>query len=328
MNLDDSAKVAREIEERNRKKRLVITSILLCMVLMAGLGILIFFIVLKDNNTLKIYVNNVQRAIPATLFVDDNGVKYVNVNNMSSLLGVTYTRGKYQVYDEDENSCYLTSLHEVVALTAGEKTYSKFLVDEAESQLKQERMQDEIKVYGQLLTISSEQGTEEVHNLKYPIQANKNGIYVAFDDLATMFNLRVIAENEFRIKFYSLSTLYASALKTATKLGYPVPSYSYENMRGLIDYYFVAGESSSRVGVINTRTSSVVISCTYDRIIYLQNAKEFFIYVNDSCALFSNEGKSIIKPSEFDDISVLDQGKTTADRLYMVKKNNKYGVKS
>ena len=75
MNLDDSAKVAREIEERNRKKRLVITSILLCMVLMAGLGILIFFIVLKDNNTLKIYVNNVQRAIPATLFVEDNGVK-------------------------------------------------------------------------------------------------------------------------------------------------------------------------------------------------------------------------------------------------------------
>ena len=248
MNLDDSAKVAREIEERNRKKRLVITSILLCMVLMAGLGILIFFIVLKDNNTLKIYVNNVQRAIPATLFVDDNGVKYVNVNNMSSLLGVTYTRGKYQVYDEDENSCYLTSLHEVVALTAGEKTYSKFLVDEADSQLKQERMQDEIKVYGQLLTISSEQGTEEVHTLKYPIQANKNGIYVAFDDLSTRFNL--------------------SALKTATKLGYPVPSYSYENMRGLIDYYFVAGESSSRVGVINTRTSSVVISCTYDRIIY------------------------------------------------------------
>ncbi len=327
MNLDDSAKVAQEIEERNRKKRLVIISIILCMILMAGLGIMIFFIVLKDNSTLKIYTNGVERKIPAQLFIDDkSGVKYVNVNSMASLLGINYTKGKYKVYDEDENSCYLTSLHEVVALTVGDTTYSKFLIDESESQAKAARAQNEIKTFGQGLTLASPQGTEEVYVLKYPIQSTKNGIYVSFDDIGTIFNMKTVVENEYRIRFYTYGYYYASALKTATKLGYPVPSYFYENMRGLVDNFFVAGESASKVGVINTKTSSVSISCTYDKLIYLQNANEFFVYVNNSCALFASDGKAIIKPSEFDDISVLDQGKTTDDRLYMVRKNNKYGV--
>jgi len=326
MNLDDSAKVAREIEERNRKKRVVITSILLCIVLIAAMGIIIFFIKYNDSKTLKLYINGAQRQIPSTLFVESNGVKYVNINNLASLLDINYTKGKYLAYDEDENSCFFTSLHEVVAITGGETTYSKFLVDETESAGRARRAQAEAVAYGKNLSLASEQGTEEVHPLKYPIQPSTNGFYVAMEDVPVMFNIIINTAEPYRIRINTASSLFKAAYNVVSKKGYTTISYTYENMRALLDGYMVAGESGIKMGLINTTTGQPIISCKYEKFVYLQNAKEFFVYVNNSCALFSADGKQIIKTSEFDNIAVLDQGKTVDDRLYLVRKNGRYGV--
>ena len=329
MDLKESAKVASEIAERSRKKRLVVTSIVLCGVLMAMMLVMILFIQYQDANTLKAYIDG--KEVSVNNFIKDaKGTRYINVSLLAKRLDWTYTKGKYNVFDEDPNSGYVTSTHEVVDLTAGEKTYAKFLVNEDEGEKQKAHIEKEKEIYGKELVLASPSGTKEVFELQYPILADNGNLYVALSDVGVMFNLRVKTDGEYRVKFFTLNYLFTRAQAVATKVGYTQFSDIYENMRDLIDYRIVCGRSVSKYGVVQVDVSNnkatEAISCAYNKLVFLQNVNEYFVYVNNTCALYSNDGKAIIKPQEFDEITVLDQGAKAEDRLYMVKKNNKYGV--
>ncbi len=326
MNLDESSRIASEIAERSRKKRIIGISIFLCIILMVFIAIMIFFILYKDANTLKFYLNGSEMKFSAGFFDNNTSPTYVNVNRLARILNLGYSKGGYHKYDEDENSCYITGLHEVVSMSVDGTTYTKYLVDAEESDKKRQQEEAERLAYGQYLTLASAQNTEETFDLIKPLKVINEEIYVSLEDVGTMFNLRINTAEKYRVRFYTMESLFKSAKQSITKAGYEQISYLYENMRCLLNDMMVVGPSVSKFGVVNTKTLEVKISCTYTKLVYLQNVSEFFVYVDNTCALYSDKGDQIIKPQEFDDISVLDRGATASNRLYKVKKNNKYGV--
>ena len=319
MNLEESDKFAKEIESRNRKKRMVLISIILCAVLIAFLFVLILFIKYQDSLILKVYVDGTRAEISSTLFTEVDGNTYVNAREIAKILDCTYTKGDYGKYNENENSGYISSNHEAVAIEAESKTMTKYILN-SEDGLSEEEKQAEEEAYGVGLTVKSENDTKEVFTLEHPAKLIEGNLYIPFEILPDVFNVQINTEEKNRVRIYTLATLYTEAKNVATQLGYTNITGEYENIRALVDGYIVVG-NNGKFGVVNLRGEEI-ISVKYTEVEFIQNVKEFFVYAENTIGLLSGEGREIIEPTAYDDISVLNAEK----QLYLVQKNGKYGV--
>ena len=107
MNLEESNSYNQEIESRDRKRRAVMLSIILCGVFIALLFVMIIIISYQDSITEKFYIDGVQiKSFNNSMYTQIDGVTYVDVRTLSSALGYTYTKGEYKKYNEDENGEY------------------------------------------------------------------------------------------------------------------------------------------------------------------------------------------------------------------------------
>lgn len=324
MNLEESDKFIKEREARNGKRRMVLISIVFCAVLIAFLFIIILFLYYQDAQTLKVFVDGTKQSFSSNLFKEIDGQEYVNAREITKMLDCTYTKGEYGKYTEDNDSCYISSNHEVVSMKADSSSMTKYILNEdtnsTSTALSKEKLEAEQNVYGTQLTVKSANETEEVFNLKNPVKLVDGNLYIPFDLLPEVFNVNINTKEKNRVRIYTLATLYQQAKNVAGKLGYTTITGEYENVRALVYGLIVVGQDD-KYGVINT-SGEEVISLKYNEVEFVQNVKEFFVYANNTIGLLGSDGATIIKPTEYDDISVLSAEK----QLYLVQKNNKYGV--
>ena len=98
----------------------------------------------------------------------------------------------------------------------------------------------------------------------------------------------------------------------------------YENLKALNYGYIIMGdsltqESSTRYGVYSLMDGSEIISMKYQDIVYIENSGEFYITVaNGTVGILDNEGKVVIGPSVFEEISLIDQ----EQKIYLVREDN------
>ena len=90
MNLEESNSYNQEIESRDRKRRAVMLSIILCGVFIALLFIMIIVISYKDSITEKFFINGQQiKAINSSIYKEIGGTTYIDVKTFSKLLGLS-----------------------------------------------------------------------------------------------------------------------------------------------------------------------------------------------------------------------------------------------
>ena len=76
-------------------------------------------------------------------------------------------------------------------------------------------------------------------------------------------------------------------------------------------------------GVVDfSQNNKQILSVKYENLEFIQNSQEFFMSADSTVGLLDKNGKTIIKPMEYDEISILDEVK----QLYLVNKDGKYGV--
>ncbi len=316
MNLEDSDSFKEEIEKNSRNRKGIMLSIVLCAFLIALLFVMIMVIKYQDSITLKMYLDEQQISIPADFYRDIDGIRYINIKELGSLLGYKYTKGVYGEYNEDEDSCYLENDFEVLAITSGSSKYTKYIQITAPTTLA------EIEV-----TSKNSNGYSESFKMENPVIYEDGMLYASLEYIPEMFNIQIDWQ-EYRIKFYSLNYIVNYAKGFITKYGVSEISGYYENLRALAYGYAIVGNGTEGVpsdlyGVISLNDGSEIISTKYDDIVFVQNAKEFYITVaNGTVGILNNEGGTIIAPSEFEEISLLDED----NQLYLVKKGNEYGV--
>lgn len=329
MNLEQSDSFKEQIEKNTKKRRGVMLSIALCACLIAFLFIMIKILQYQDSITEKLFLDGKQISIPKGLYTEIEGKTYLNLKQLSDILGYSYTKGEYNKFNENEDSAYLQNDFEIVAVTAEKSQYEKYL-----GKLANEVLLAEIPI-----TMKSEPNYYEVFDVKEsPVKLVDGSLYVALDNVPEMFNVQIEWE-QYRKKIYSLEYVIEKSKAVIAKLEYNQISGYYENLRALLYGYAIVGNGSTEegkekestaFGVINLAEGKEIISVKYSDIKFIQNAKEFYVTVaseNDktkagTMGILSAEGSTIISPSEFQDISILD----AEEQLYLVQKGTKYGV--
>ncbi len=323
MNLEESDSFRDELEKTSRKKRLVVISIVLCAFLIVLLIGLIIAIQHQDAITEKFFLDGTQIAKPQNVYIDVEGVTYVNIETFveflktskNSTMKYDYQKGHYGLYDEDEESCLIDNGYETLAISADNKYYQKYINKEAP---------EEPIIAGIEVSIKSEYGYSEKFNIENPIRYIDNKIYVPLENIPEMFNLR-LEWGEYRKRIYSFENIVASAQTELGKLGTgQIMSGYYENLKALIYGYAVLQDAEeTNYGVYSLTDGKNRLSSKYKDITFVQNVQEFYITAdNETMGLVTAEGKTIIKASEYNSISLLDDD----NQLYMVEKNKEYGV--
>lgn len=323
MNLEESDSFRDELEKTSRKKKLVVISIVLCAFLIVLLIGLIIAIQHQDAITEKFFLDGVQISKPENVYIDVEGITYVNIEAFVDLLKTSktstikydYQKGHYGLYDEDEESCLIDNGYETLAISADNKYYQKYINKTAP---------EEPIISGIEVSIKSEYGYSEKFNIENPIRYINNKIYVPLENIPEMFNLR-LDWGQYRKRIYTFENIVASAQTELGKLGTgQIMSGYYENLKALIYGYAVLQDAEeTNYGVYSLADGSNRLSSKYQDITFVQNAQEFYITAdNGTMGLVSADGNTIIKASEYNSISLLDHD----SQLYMVEKNKEYAV--
>lgn len=324
MNLEESDAFRDELEKTTKKKKLIVASIILCAILVILLIALIITIIHQDAVTEKFFLDGTQISKPSNVYLDVEGVTYVNIEafvdllktSKSSSLVYSYQNGHYGLYDEDEkSSCLIDNGYETLAISADDKFYYKYIDKD---------VPNESTISGIEVSIKSEYGYSEKFNIENPIRYIDNNIYVPLENIPEMFNLK-LSWGEYRKHIYSFENIIASAQSELSKLGTDqIMSGYYENLKALIYGYAVLQDTNeSSYGVYSLADGTNRLSGKYKDITFVQNVQEFYITAeNETMGLVTADGKPIIKASEYNNISLLDDD----NQLYMVEKNKEYGV--
>ena len=317
MNLEQSDKFAEIEQKRDNKRKIVLISIVLCAILVALLTVLIIYIKYLDSLELKLFIDGSQKKISNTLLVEKDNISYINIKEFSEMIGYTYTKGDYQKYNENEESCYINNNIEVVAMTAESKSFTKYIdVNSDAIELTAEGP------YGTEIQVKSENGKYNVFSSDKTVKIINGQLYMPFDMLKDVYNVSVNTNENNRIRIYTLPVLFQNSIKLAAQLGYDTVSGVYENIRA-IPYDFLVIGKDNKYGVVDlSQKGKEVLSIKYENLEFIQNTEEFFMSAGTTVGLLDKNGKTIIKPMEYDDISILDEVK----QLYLVKKDGKYGV--
>jgi len=315
MNLQESDLYKEKLEKNTRNRRGVMLSIVLCAFLIAFLFIMIIVLKYQDSITEKLFINDTQVSIPEGFYKNlENGI-YLDIKQISSLLGYTYTKGEYNKFNEDEDSCYLQNNFEVVSMAVNSSKFKKFIEVTGTPTIA------DIQV-----SMKNENGYNETFSLKKELKFIDGKIYASLEDVTEMLNVQ-IDWKEYRFKFYSLEYMITYAKNVVGKAGYKEMSGYYENLKTVLYGYTIVGNGSenkeSLYGVISLSDGKEIISIKYDDIKFVQNVKEFYVTVaNGTMGILSDDGSTVIAPSEYEDISLLDDEK----QLYLVEKDSEYGV--
>ena len=317
MNLEESDLFKEKIEKNTRSRRTVLISIVFCAILVAFLFILIMFLNYQDSITAKLFIDKKQYTIPNNFYkiVKDDSV-YISVKDLANLLGYTYTKGEYNKFNEDEDSCYIQNNFEIVSISANSNKYKKYI-----------ELSGESKIGGISVTMKNKKGYNEIFTLTKPIEFIDGELFVALEDVTNMFNVKVNWK-DYRYRFYTLDYLVTKATEDVAEYGFKGISGYYENLRSVLYEHVIVtngseGAKNKLYGVFSLEEEKEIISMKYNDIKFVQNARDYYITVgNGTMGILAEDGSTIIPPSEFDDINLLDD----EQQLYLVEKDSEYGV--
>lgn len=314
MNLEESASYIEELERRNRNKKLIIGCFIICILLLIFLVVLIAVIIHIDSLKLKVYINDNKVNFSDALFRDVDGVSYVNINEFCQLTGYSYVKGDYGKYTEDNNSCYVKNDIEIASMKADSTILIKYM-----------DFSNEIAIGGINSIVKSKEGDSQTYFLENPVKFIDGILYIPFDNLEKTFNVNIYTSinsktSEInRIKIYTFDALVSMANAKIKAMGFSELSNSYENLRAVVDKMAVVGNGET-FGVVSLDTGKELISIKYKDLMYIQNTKEFLVTADTKVGILSENGSTIVRPTEYDDISVFDE----LNKLYLVKKNENY----
>ena len=332
MNLEESNSFVEQMEKNNKNKKTVLTVLLICALLIVILVGLIVYMKYQDSLKQKVFVDNKQVAFSQNFLKTQGNINYINIKELSNMLGYSYQKGEYKNYTEDANSCYLRTPYEVVSMIADENTVTKYILNE-KPEVTEDTKKDENTVSTDLIVtneaseqalnivVNSEHEAQETISIEEPIRLIDGELYMAYSEVPRMFNVSLDVSQENRVRIYSLDSLAVSAAQYAEKAGYAEISNIYENLTAIADGMIVVGDGRN-FGVVDVATGKELISLKYEKIVYMQNTSEFLVTAEGSVGIVSKEGSTIIKPTEYEDIAILDE----ISKLYRVKKDEKFGV--
>lgn len=275
-------------------KKMVITLLILSVIAIVAIIAIMAYIAANTEVKDTLYINDVQQEITGELIVSDaQGIQYISLKDLSTLLGYEYYNSEYNNYGIDNTKCYIKN----------NKLISGFELDSN-------------KIY------KYEEGTNldyQYYTLNYNILAYNNKLYISLVDLKQALNLYCTKNENKEIKIYtieSLATAYQEKLKEA---GYTVTTD--QNNQKALAYGWVIVSKDGMWSVLNTELQEI-IGLKYSSIYFDEYNLNYIVSnSNGQYGIITTSG--IIEHSlKYDGMEVLNY----ENNLYKVKYNNLYGI--
>ena len=330
MNLEESEIFSSELAKNNKQKKMVLALIAVLSIILVLLIAATIAVATKEANRFKIFYNGKEnKKLPSTFYVVDEatGDYYVSIEMMAALEGYSYNPGEFKKYEETNESCNVSKGVEVTSLIANKdyyyktidkSTYSEYVMLPYGSTNEKEALE---------FNVVSANGSVETFETTKPVKIINDKLYAPLETIRDVFNVRIQYDKK-GISFQSLNYVYSLIQTKIVEAGYTTISSDFENLRALVyDMAVIAEGEGATNGVISIVDFKPVISAQYSELQFIQNSKEFLAAaVNENgertVGLISATGNTIIKPTEFEDISVLSD----KNGLYLVKDGQYYGV--
>lgn len=308
-------------EAKERKKRVLLTGIVFCIILIIALAVLIIFYQNKDAHTFKLYINDQQVSFtPNFYYTDEKGETYVRAKDIAKYINWSYQNGEYGTFTEDTTSGSILNQYEAASFVVGSPILKKYINVTAQPYTNEAG--EEIQPF----ETNSENNTLETTTLPLSITSNEAGeIYFPLKSLSDICCCRVNFDNPYRMYIYTQEYLIQLAQTKAAELGYQNISGIYENMR-LLPYGQMVVSNGSLYGVVNLYDGQNVIGLKYTDMVFAQVVKEFFVKTNsngeESIGIINMTGSQVVPPKNYSNIQVLSDELG----LYLVEKESEYGV--
>ena len=280
--------------EEPKGKKIVLILLILSIVLV--IIIIALMIVLGSQETVGItlYINDQQQELSDTLIIqDEQGNQYIELENLSDILGYQFDNSEYQTYGVDTTKCYIRN----------ENLISGFELDSN-------------------IVYKYEIGTNldyQYYDLNHNIIMYNGKLYIAIADLVEALNLYCTTDENNVIRISSAEHLSNSYQQQLQERGYTL-STDQNNQKALAYGWLIV----SKDGVWS------VLNTSFEEIIGAKFASIYFDEVNLNYIVSNSNGKYgiidntgvIEQPLKYDGLEPLNY----ENMLYKVKNNNQYGI--
>ncbi|MCI8396922.1 MAG: hypothetical protein HFJ52_04575 [Clostridia bacterium] len=298
---DEIIKTKSPKAESSKVTKIVITLIVLTLLIVIGIVILIS-VLGKEKLVVTVDGKKVSFNEDTFLFTENNGDVYLSIKDIAPLVGYEAHNGEYKVNSEDISKMYIEAKD-------GTETTSFFQNSTLISKIAPDAI-----------------GDYENIQINQPVTSVNGKLYISSEGFMQGFN-SIISYNkdESTINIQTLPYLVDYYKANVANFGYDKISEDFNNQKALIYGMLVASkEATGKFGVVSTKNGEEIISPKYNKIEFLEGAREFII-------TNSSEKVGIAYASGATKINVLyDEVKVLDSRLkyYLVKSNEKYGVLS
>ena len=341
MNLIDENEEKEQAESKKKTLKIILISIAVLVVLAI---IIIIFSVVKNNNTLKLQINekNVELQNGFVLMADkknvfmENGQIYISVRKLVSTLGGEYYNDEYKNKGEDTTKCYIktsTNSNEYTSYISNSSQIYKAAILNVQDEESSDNTNNTTKNNTKKDDADVEKTVEyEYFNIENGVKYIDGEIYASKEAIELGFNV-IMAYNEKNktISIYTLDALETIAAKNVN-LAVIGDNCEYYNKK-LLKYGLVLIQNSAGdYGIANYNNyqeGNYIVSCKYSNIRFCESSGTVIVTTSEDCKqgilkldLINLEKADTKIEPKYQLIKLISE----EENLYLVKENNKYGV--
>lgn len=291
--------IEENFQNKEEKKNKKTTKILLAAMILVVIIIIVIacYLMYLENTKLKFTLNGqLNEQIKELVVVEDDGTVYFPIKEIAGYLNYESYNGEYTDKSEEPSKCYVQSENEIANFTlASNKIYKLDLTDK-NANYEYIYTKKPVKAINGVLYIT-EEGLEKAFNVSFEYDKDKNRMY-----LVTM---------PYLVQYYTSRVL---------DYGYVEMSNVFANQKAIMQDMLIVKKDKNQYGVIKL-DGTVILEPKYDNITYLPQVGDFLVETGKKVGILSPSRETKVQII-YDSIQLMDSD----TGLYVVKKDNKYGV--
>lgn len=283
----------KKVDKSKTTKRILLVAIILTVI--AIITIMIAMVLFREKK-LVIRFNGVTNSELGTILnFDENGKLYIPIRDIASYFEYESYNGNYIDKSENSNECYVETNEEVASFELKSNKLEK--IDKNTQETTFFYIDEPVKLIdGKLCTTPD--GIEKAYNTNFKYNADEKQI--------------TIQTMDYLIEIYTDSILES---------GYENISDEFNNKKSILNDLVIVEDSRGQQGVIDLQSGNEILETKYTQIQYIPTSGDFLVENNGLFGIFTSKGKEKIKLA-YDDLELISQDLN----MYVVKKDNKYGV--
>ena len=282
-------------KQKTNGQKIVLMLIITLVILSIFILVMIFALGSNKTKKLGLFINGTNIQISEGMLIsNEDGINYISLQKLSTLIGYNYLRGGYEEYVEDNTKCYLENENQVIGFET-----------------------DNSKIYK---TIQNSQTDYEYYNLKNNIIQSNDTLYIALEDLSVGCNaVYTFSEQQNRIIINTTENLAKGYISTFTQNGLTI-NEEFQNKEAIAYNMVVVANEAGKLGVVDTSLNTI-IGHKYSTMQFDEFSQNFIVSNDSKYGIISKQG-NIIVDLKYESIRIINY----SPLLYEVKLNNKFGV--